>query len=344
MDAQRSASREFSDWHRGSWEADALTSFESAGCGDSTLHCGLTEEDVLAFGLLNDLAPARCAGRDIEISTVKPLQDPQLCRASSDQTSAAPGEVTVYEYQPHAARRDSSCLLEEALSSIGLRQLLPQLSMTQAPVDTYSQMQMSPMSAGYMPFSTGAASVFVPCTNPQPLQDMFKAEPAWGREQELLSTSSMASSGTDGCVPELSHRSLPSIVVKSEACVPDYPASCNGSPCMPPIHSDQGHACAERRMRPRVATLKVDEEYFSSDSEEPLTIDMPAAEGMPLITSDASLTFHRKECLQRYRDKKQRRHFSHKVRYTARKLNADRRPRYKGRFIKAADLSALDVN
>ena len=32
------------------------------------------------------------------------------------------------------------------------------------------------------------------------------------------------------------------------------------------------------------------------------------------------------------------------VRYTARKLNADRRPRYKGRFIKAADLSALDVN
>ena len=70
-------------------------------------------------------------------------------------------------------------------------------------------------------------------------QDIFTAEPAWGHEQELLSTSSMASSGTDGCVPELSRRSLPSIVVKGEACVPDYPASCNGSPCMPPIHSDQ---------------------------------------------------------------------------------------------------------
>ena len=51
----------------------------------------------------------------------------------------------------------------------------------------------------------------------------------------------------------------------------------------------QGHASAERRMRPRVATLKVDEEYFSSDSEEPLTINMPAAEGMPLITSGARL-------------------------------------------------------
>ena len=31
----------------------------------------------------------------------------------------------------------------------------------------------------------------------------------------------------------------------------------------------------------------MDEEYFSSDSEEPLTINMPAAEGMPLITSGA---------------------------------------------------------
>ena len=29
--------------------------------------------------------------------------------------------------------------------------------------------------------------------------------------------------------------------------------------------------------------------------------------------ADMAPTFHRKECLQRYRDKKQRRHFSHKV-------------------------------
>ena len=35
--------------------------------------------------------------------------------------------------------------------------------------------------------------------------------------------------------------------------------------------------------------------------------------------------------------------FAMQVRYTARKLNADRRPRYKGRFIKASDLSALDL-
>ena len=49
----------------------------------------------------------------------------------------------------------------------------------------------------------------------------------------------------------------------------------------------QGHPCTERQMRHRVATLKVDEGYFSSDSEEPLTINMQAAEGMPLIASGA---------------------------------------------------------
>ena len=32
------------------------------------------------------------------------------------------------------------------------------------------------------------------------------------------------------------------------------------------------------------------------------------------IRADTAPAFHRKECLQRYRDKKQRRHFSHKVR------------------------------
>lgn len=155
---------------RRAWEADVLTQFESAGCGDSTLHCGLTEEDVLAFGLLEDLAPACGAERDNDFTTIKPLRDPQLYRVASDQTSAAPGEAMAHECQPRVARRDSSCLLEEALSSIGLRQLLPQLSMTQAPADTYTQMQMSPMSTDYMPYGTGAASVFVPCTNPQPLQ------------------------------------------------------------------------------------------------------------------------------------------------------------------------------
>ena len=48
----------------------------------------------------------------------------------------------------------------------------------------------------------------------------------------------------------------------------------------------------------------------------------------------------RHACLQRYRAKKARRLFTHTVRYAARKANADRRPRVKGRFVKASELAA----
>ena len=42
-------------------------------------------------------------------------------------------------------------------------------------------------------------------------------------------------------------------------------------------------------------------------------------------------------CLERYRQKKARRTYGKHIRYHMRKVNADRRPRVKGRFIKAAD-------
>ncbi len=48
----------------------------------------------------------------------------------------------------------------------------------------------------------------------------------------------------------------------------------------------------------------------------------------------------RHACLQRYRAKKARRLFTNTVRYAARKANADRRPRVKGRFVKASELAA----
>ena len=63
----------------------------------------------------------------------------------------------------------------------------------------------------------------------------FKTEPAWGLDIELRSSGSMASSGTDGCVPDVNQCSLPYIAVKSEACVPDYHNGCDDSPCMPPM-------------------------------------------------------------------------------------------------------------
>lgn len=49
-------------------------------------------------------------------------------------------------------------------------------------------------------------------------------------------------------------------------------------------------------------------------------------------------TRNRRLCLERYREKKRNRKFSKKVRYHLRKMNADRRPRYKGRFIKKGEV------
>lgn len=42
----------------------------------------------------------------------------------------------------------------------------------------------------------------------------------------------------------------------------------------------------------------------------------------------------------RYREKRRTRLFSKKIRYEVRKLNAEKRPRMKGRFVKRANLVA----
>jgi len=46
----------------------------------------------------------------------------------------------------------------------------------------------------------------------------------------------------------------------------------------------------------------------------------------------------RTQCLQRYREKKARRLYTKKIRYELRKINADRRPRIKGRFVRKEEL------
>lgn len=49
----------------------------------------------------------------------------------------------------------------------------------------------------------------------------------------------------------------------------------------------------------------------------------------------------RQQSLERYRDKKARRfNNSTKVRYEMRKVNADKRPRIKGRFVKPEELQS----
>ncbi|KXZ44490.1 hypothetical protein GPECTOR_67g331 [Gonium pectorale] len=47
----------------------------------------------------------------------------------------------------------------------------------------------------------------------------------------------------------------------------------------------------------------------------------------------------RAECLERYREKKARRLYTKKIRYQLRKINADKRPRIKGRFVKKEELA-----
>lgn len=46
----------------------------------------------------------------------------------------------------------------------------------------------------------------------------------------------------------------------------------------------------------------------------------------------------RRECLERYKEKKARRMYTKKIRYQLRKINADKRPRIKGRFVKKEEL------
>ncbi|KAG2487294.1 hypothetical protein HYH03_014134 [Edaphochlamys debaryana] len=49
----------------------------------------------------------------------------------------------------------------------------------------------------------------------------------------------------------------------------------------------------------------------------------------------------RAECLERYREKKARRLYTKKIRYQLRKINADKRPRIKGRFVKKEELEGF---
>ena len=84
-------------------------------------------------------------------------------------------------------------------------------------------------------------------------------------------------------------------------------------------------------------------QHTSSDSESK---ESSEAEAAPQALADHQqskpeedeFTRNRRLCLERYREKKRNRKFSKKVRYHLRKMNADRRPRYKGRFIKKGEV------
>ncbi|KAF2581936.1 hypothetical protein F2Q68_00000487 [Brassica cretica] len=55
-------------------------------------------------------------------------------------------------------------------------------------------------------------------------------------------------------------------------------------------------------------------------------------------TTERLWRVHREASLLRYKEKRQSRLFSKRIRYQVRKLNAEKRPRIKGRFVKRDDL------
>ncbi|KAL6746034.1 CCT motif-domain-containing protein [Haematococcus lacustris] len=64
-------------------------------------------------------------------------------------------------------------------------------------------------------------------------------------------------------------------------------------------------------------------------------------EALPGRHGGANTIASRQEALQRYRLKKASRLYTKKIRYTLRKVNADRRPRIKGRFVKKSEPGQL---
>lgn len=75
-----------------------------------------------------------------------------------------------------------------------------------------------------------------------------------------------------------------------------------------------------------------------SDHQKPLwtdtsTLDNSVYRGeVPVIEEKRNM--RREASVLRYKEKRQSRLFSKKIRYQVRKLNADKRPRFKGRFVK----------
>eukprot|EP00216_Chloropicon_sp_CCMP2111_P001665 CAMPEP_0198238918 /NCGR_PEP_ID=MMETSP1446-20131203/4452_1 /TAXON_ID=1461542 ORGANISM="Unidentified sp, Strain CCMP2111" /NCGR_SAMPLE_ID=MMETSP1446 /ASSEMBLY_ACC=CAM_ASM_001112 /LENGTH=251 /DNA_ID=CAMNT_0043921419 /DNA_START=223 /DNA_END=978 /DNA_ORIENTATION=+ len=80
------------------------------------------------------------------------------------------------------------------------------------------------------------------------------------------------------------------------------------------------------------ASVAVEQEVGREDSSSSLT-----------TLSAEVCARNRQRCLERYRVKKRNRKFGKKVRYHLRKANADRRPRYKGRFIKKGEVIPVEA-
>ncbi|CAM6037397.1 unnamed protein product [Sphagnum compactum] len=99
--------------------------------------------------------------------------------------------------------------------------------------------------------------------------------------------------------------------------------------------SDRGALWTDAKLNPQTVP---GEEFFNSDAPPDVDSVRETGEDGSLWTNEP--TGPRKARVLRYKEKRRTRLFSKKIRYHVRKLNAERRPRMKGRFVKRMHLSS----
>ncbi len=102
------------------------------------------------------------------------------------------------------------------------------------------------------------------------------------------------------------------------------------APCGPSVAEPEGPAAAA--VVPQPATRAAAASIPAAPPTAPAPASGTAGSG------GAQFYRTRAEALERYRQKKARRHYQKKIRYQLRKINADKRPRIKGRFVKKEEL------
>ncbi|CAK9259772.1 unnamed protein product [Sphagnum jensenii] len=99
--------------------------------------------------------------------------------------------------------------------------------------------------------------------------------------------------------------------------------------------SDRGALWTDAKLNPQTVP---GEEFLNSDAPPDVDSVRETGEDGSLWTNEP--TGPRKARVLRYKEKRRTRLFSNKIRYHVRKLNAERRPRMKGRFVKRMHLSS----
>ncbi|GLC36735.1 hypothetical protein PLESTF_001315900 [Pleodorina starrii] len=151
-----------------------------------------------------------------------------------------------------------------------------------------------------------------------------------------LCTTSVAANAASPALP-----SSMFVPVSSQPHAGQAPASCGGGA---PVVKQEPESQAEPLQQPQLPVQP------PQPPQPPQTLGKPAAAAAAARQSSApaqqqqqsGAAVHvrtRAECLERYRQKKARRLYTKKIRYQLRKINADKRPRIKGRFVKKEELA-----